>query len=105
MPARPVGIPFGVDTVWIERQSISPIDLGSLWIDLKTSFLADREPSFPLVVCHHGLPPWDEFMVHVLAADARGNTSGPTGPRADGRHNRKDQTGRTRRRSAETHHP
>ena len=39
----------------------------------------------------------------VFVADARGNTSGPTGRREDRRHSRKGQTGRTRRRSAETH--
>ena len=38
--------------------------------------------------------PMSESVTEVVAADARGNTSGPTGPRADGCHNRKDQTGR-----------
>jgi len=38
--------------------------------------------------------PMSESVTDVVAADARGNTSGPTGPRADGCHNRKDQTGR-----------
>jgi hypothetical protein len=33
-------------------------------------------------------------VTDVVAADARGNTSGPTDPRADGCHNGKDQTGR-----------
>jgi hypothetical protein len=36
----------GVDAVWIVCLSVYPIDLGGFWIDLKTSFLADREPSF-----------------------------------------------------------
>src|SRR5262249_10545576 len=43
---------LGPDTVWIERQRICPLDLCSFWIDLKTSFLADREPSLPLLICH-----------------------------------------------------
>src|SRR5262249_51995332 len=43
----------GVDAVWIERLSVFPNDLGGFWINLKTSFLADRAPSFPLLVCHH----------------------------------------------------
>jgi len=38
--------------------------------------------------------PISEGLTDVVAADARGNTSCPTGPRADGCHNRKDQTGR-----------
>src|SRR5436190_12186901 len=44
-----------------------------------------------------------EMNSSVFVADARGNTSGPTGQREDGRHSREGQTGRTRRRSAETH--
>src|SRR5262249_53478963 len=33
--------------------TICPLDLGSFWIDFKTCFLADREPNFSLLVCHH----------------------------------------------------
>ena len=39
----------------IRYLTICPLDLGSFWIDFKTCFLADREPNFSLLVCHHVL--------------------------------------------------
>src|SRR5262249_38300456 len=44
-----------VDAVGVECERVLPRNLSSFWINLKTRFLAQREPNFPLLVCHHVL--------------------------------------------------
>src|SRR5262249_33403559 len=41
-----------IDAIGVECLRICPLDLCSFWIDPKTGFLADREPSLPLLICH-----------------------------------------------------